>query len=710
MGGRFTLPGEAGFEALTLALAKAWGADVIRDSDGTKLSSTLLDAGYTVYSTLCLIRSVNGWAKENQDKLQQNLLMSEPVLAQGDTVLIGLLDGYSKDQFRVNDGDGMEFWQVFDRTAGREVPREDWSYREERVTVRNAVPYHHFTVNFFAFRLWEAISMYNHMTNGWGDRERLMPVEPWHPEARAEILAWLRAWCQDHPQTDVVRFTSMFYNFAWIWSDDPAARDVYSDWGSYDFTVNPLSLRAFRAETGIGMTSEDFIRGGLRNPTHTAPTEKMRRWMAFAHAFVAAFGQECVEVAHSFGKKAYVFYDDSWIGVEPYGPRFSDFGFDGIIKCVFGGYETRLCAAVPHVKTREIRLHPYLFPTGLKGEPTFAPGGTPERDLWRYWLQVRRALLRAPVERIGLGGYLHLVEPFPAFVSAVGEIADAFRALVAVHAKGAPKALPKKLAVLTAWGSLRTWSTSGHLHEHPEIDLTHALEAVAGLPVEVVFLSFDDVREKGIPEDVGVILSAGWPGSAWSGGSDWQDAGITALLTQWVHGGGGLIGIREPSGTQVGFALSHLFGVNRDYGGRKCLRMYPVEANPDAFICVDGVEGLMPLEGVFIETKATRVLAEEDGMPLIATNEAGKGRAVYLSGYRYTARSARMLLRAFAYAGHMEADLGALMTNNPMVDMAVYPGALVLVNNTAEPQGALLPGRKEAIWLEPCAQRVLDWD
>lgn len=31
----FTLPGEAGYEKLTLELAKKWGADVIRDSDGT---------------------------------------------------------------------------------------------------------------------------------------------------------------------------------------------------------------------------------------------------------------------------------------------------------------------------------------------------------------------------------------------------------------------------------------------------------------------------------------------------------------------------------------------------------------------------------------------------------------------------------------------------------------------------------------------------
>ena len=40
--GGFTLPGESGYEKLTLEMAEKWGADVIRDSDGTELSPEII--------------------------------------------------------------------------------------------------------------------------------------------------------------------------------------------------------------------------------------------------------------------------------------------------------------------------------------------------------------------------------------------------------------------------------------------------------------------------------------------------------------------------------------------------------------------------------------------------------------------------------------------------------------------------------------------
>ena len=92
--GNFTLPGEAGYEDLTLELAEKWGADAIRDSDGTILSDKIISTGFDIYSTICLVRIDNKWAKANMDKLQQNYLMSYPVIAEGDSVKIDLLNGF----------------------------------------------------------------------------------------------------------------------------------------------------------------------------------------------------------------------------------------------------------------------------------------------------------------------------------------------------------------------------------------------------------------------------------------------------------------------------------------------------------------------------------------------------------------------------------------------------------------------------------------
>ena len=153
--GSFTLPGEAGFESLTLKMAEKWGADVIRDSDGTKLSEDITKAGYGIYSTICVIRADNAWAKKNMDKLQQNFLMSERVMAESDTVVISPLKGYFTQQVKLNKSEeALEYWQVFDRTTGEEI--KSWSFDSEAETVTNtgAEPWHSYTLNFIAERLW----------------------------------------------------------------------------------------------------------------------------------------------------------------------------------------------------------------------------------------------------------------------------------------------------------------------------------------------------------------------------------------------------------------------------------------------------------------------------------------------------------------------------------------------------------------------------
>lgn len=109
--GGFTLPGEAGYEKLTLELAKKWGADVIRDSDGTELSPEITEAGYGIYSTICIIRGHNPWAMENLDKLQQTFLVTEPKTAVEHCLELELLKEFFQEQFKINDSaEALGYW------------------------------------------------------------------------------------------------------------------------------------------------------------------------------------------------------------------------------------------------------------------------------------------------------------------------------------------------------------------------------------------------------------------------------------------------------------------------------------------------------------------------------------------------------------------------------------------------------------------------
>lgn len=687
--GGFTLPGESGYEKLTLKMAEKWGADVIRDSDGTVLSDEILNAGYGIYSTICIIRDHNEWAKKNMDKLQQTFLMTQPIVADCDTLTVELMKDFFAEQFSINETeDSLKYWQVYDRTTDTLVGRKHWSYADGKVTIKEITPWHKYTVSFMAYRIWEEISMYNHTTNNW-TKEHLMQIDPRHEATREYMLGWMRNWCETHPDTTVVRFTSMFYNFVWIWGSSERNRNLFSDWGSYDFTVSPLALDEFAEKYGYSLTAEDFINQGKLHVTHMVGTRQKADWMAFVNDFVIWFGKQLVDIVHEYGKKAYVFYDDSWVGIEPYNGRFKEFGFDGLIKCVFSGYEARLCSGVD-VPTHELRLHPYLFPVGLGGAPTFMEGGNPTLDAKKYWNSVRRALLRQPVDRIGLGGYLHLVEPFPDFCDYIEKVSDEFRTVKSFHAQGAPLSIKTKVAVLHSWGKLRSWTLSGHFHETYMNDLIHINESLSGLPVDVSFISFEDVKA-GVLKDYDVVINAGYAGSAWSGGDNWKDEDVVSKLTEWVYNGGTFIGVDEPSavaGYDTYFRMAHVLGIDEDTGARICHGKWQYEVQP--------VDGLMPegssirgRSGLYLTDGNARVVAEADGAPAMTVNDFGKGKGIYMSHYNISLENTRMLFNIILLAGGEALD-GEYITDNPYTECAYYPASnmLVIINNSGETQTA----------------------
>lgn len=683
--GGFTLPGESGYEELTLQMAEKWGADVIRDSDGTELSPEIINAGYGIYSTICIIRDHNEWAKQNTDKLQQTFLMTNPIVATENALTVDLMSDFFAEQFKINDSEeSKEYWQVFDRTTNEEI--KDWSYADGKVTINGVTPWHKYTVNFMAYRIWEEISMYNHTTNNW-DKEHLMQIDPRHPQTQQYMKDWLTDWCETHPATTVVRFTSMFYNFVWIWGSNERNRQLYSDWGSYDFTVSPLALKEFEKKYGYRITSEDFINKGNLHATHqTAPQSKLD-WMAFINDFVVDFGKELVDIVHKYGKKAYVFYDDSWVGVEPWFPTFKNFGFDGLIKCVFNGFECRLCAGVDAVETHEIRLHPYLFPVGLGGAPTFMEGGNPTLEAKGYWKNVRRALLREKIDRIGLGGYLSLTIPFPDFQDYIEKISDEFRMIKEFHNEGKPYVLRPRIAVLHFWGKARSWTCSGHYHEHPEVDLININESLAGMPFDVEFICFDDLKENGL-DKFDVVINAGTAGSAWSGGDAWNDSEVVEKLTKWVHDGGVFIGVNEPSavnGNDTFFKMAHILGVDEDRGEKICHGRYTFEET--GCKCVTDKDSFKVNKGIYLTDADTNVIMAKDGIPCVTMHPFGKGKGVYMSSFKTNEENTRTLMSIILCLTGEGMDQ-KYITDNLLCECAYYPEGkrLVVINNSDSEQ------------------------
>ncbi len=683
--GGFTLPGEAGYEDLTLKMAEKWGADVIRDSDGTKLSPRIASSGYRIYSTICIIRQHNAFAEKHPGAQQQTFLCSDSVPSVGETLEIRPLDGFFDEQFSLNDTPGaMKYWQVWDRTSGRLLDPSEWEYADGTVLVRGCVPFHRYSVSFLAWRIWEEINMYNHTTNHWTS-EHLRQLDPRDPEAWEYLKNWLRDWCESNPETNVVRLTSLFYNFVWIFGSDLKRRTRFVDWASYDFTVSPAALEAFEKEYGYALTAEDFINRGRLQATHRPPTPHKRDYMDFIQRFVAEKARELVDIIHAYGKEAYVFYDDSWVGMEPYGKYFSSVGFDGLIKCVFSGFECRLCAGA-QVPVHELRFHPYLFPVGLGGAPTFMEGGHPEKDAVDYWLHVRRALARQCVDRIGLGGYLHLTVGQDAFNDAIEDMAVTFRRFKALQAKGAPSELPVTVAVLHAWGGLRSWTLSGHFHETDHNPLIHINEALSGLPVKVKFISFDDVLN-GALKDADVLISAGFEGDAWSGGDAWRSPEVVTEVTRFVYEGGSLIGVCEPTAVPGGdtrFALAHVLGVDADRGEYACRMPWAFDTDRDApFMIADEALGTTP--GIRVTGPDTRVLRADGTTPTLTEHSFGKGKAVYMGGFTYSPRAARMLLEMLICLTKVDGAAAGL-TDDPLTECAVYPaaGSIVVMNNAPE--------------------------
>ena len=687
--GLVTIPTDVDVVSGTLELMERWGADALRDCDGTDFPQELRDVDAKIYSTYYTTRKDNDWARQNPDEIQQMYLMTPFYTASGTSLSIHLMKGLYPDMLTPNTRDDIKrWWEVVDRTTGKVVSPTHWSYCEETgdVTIET-VPFHEYTVSFLAYIMWDPVHMYNAVTNSWKGVEHQITFDVRQPKTHAFTMKRLRKFIEEHPYVNVLRFTTFFHQFTLVF--DELAREKYVDWYGYSASVSPYILQQFDEEAGYPFRPEYIIDQGYYNNQYRIPSKEYQDFQAFQRREVAKIVREMVDITHEYGKEAMMFLGDHWIGTEPFMEEFQTLGLDAVVGSVGNGSTLRLISDIPGVKYTEGRLLPYFFPD------VFCEGGDPVKEAKYNWVTARRAILRKPIDRIGYGGYLKLAMQFPDFLDYVEQVCNEFRELYQ-NVKGTVPYCFKKVAVLNCWGKMRAWGchmVHHALYQKQNYSYAGVIEALSGAPFDVVFLSFQDLLDNpDILKDIDVIINVGDADTAHTGGEWWIHPQIQEMIRRFVYEGGGIIGVGEPSGHQYQghfFQLANVFGVEEEHGFTLGYDKYNWEEHShfileDVTGDVDFGEGKKNIYAL----EHAEILVQRDKEVQMAVNTFGKGRAVYISGLPYSFENSRILHRAILWSSSDEEALLRWFSTNYNVDVHAYPenGKYCVVNNTDDVQ------------------------
>ena len=242
------------------------------------------------------------------------------------------------------------------------------------------------------------------------------------------------------------------------------------------------------------------------------------------------------------------------------------------------------------------------------------------------------------------------------------------------------------------------------------------LESLSGLPVDVEFLSFDEVKN-GVAEDIDVIINVGSAYTAFSGGEAWLDEKLTVSIRKFVYNGGGFIGIGEPTACQHGgryFQLADVLGVDKEVEFSLSEDKYNIEKIDHEL--VRGIEKFdygedtkniyaLPNTQVLDIKLSDRFKRKVNvGEVKMAINNYGKGRSFYITGLPYSFVNCRLLYKALCYTANKE--LNVCYSTNAATDCNYYPNSnkYAIVNNSNQEQTTTfynLEGKSEELTLRP---------
>lgn len=697
--GFVTIPTDSTYVEGTKKFIEMWGADAIRDCDGVSLPKDLKQFGTDVYKAYFIVREDHEYAKKHPEYLQSCALSSKRVTATTNELTINLMDDFFEGEFKVFGENYKKYWQVFDRTSGEE--HKDFEYLgNNSVLIKNCVPFHQYSVNFLARIIWDPVQIYNYHVNNW-TCEKDLDLDPIYPEALEHMLFRLEEWLKNNPDVTVIRFTTFFYNF-FIACKTGTEQRLWG-WHNYAMTVSPRMIDEFKKEEKIDLKLEDIVNQGYYLGKNAIPTDNARKYIDYVQRKCCGWAKLFVDICHKYGRKAMMFDGDHRIGVEPYNPYFKTIGLDAVVGAPSNGIYIQQIANIPGIKYTEGRFSPYFFPNECPGDEK----GT--QMITTFWNSEKRGMLRKPLDRIGFGGYLKQISTYENFVNKVKSVCDEFRTIKENAGKEGCKTF-LKVGIMSYWGKMDSWMFFGRFvddYTANSLPLYSLLAALAGQPVDVEFISFDDVISMDLSK-FDVLINSGVAGTSRQGDFYWKNPVLLAKIRQFVFNGGGFVGFKDPSGYQFQgkyFQLEDVLGVQKEndltiHEKRKC----PTVINQHYLFNDINIKNLRFLSvNSQVYTIGADVLnisydpafgggapdgAANIGNVNLAVNSYGKGRSVYISGLYESNDAYKLIYRSMLWAANKENLDKKCYSTNVDVDVFYYENKNIyaLLNNTSNVQ------------------------
>ena len=258
---------------------------------------------------------------------------------------------------------------------------------------------------------------------------------------------------------------------------------------------------------------------------------------------------------------------------------------------------------------------------------------------------------------------------------------------------------------MSYWGRQNTWMFNGNFTDDvkPEtIGYGTFFNAICGQPVDVDFISFDDIIAGKIDiSKYDVLVNTGLEGSSFQGDYYWKNEVLLTKIRKYVAGGGGFLGIGNPSGYKYQgkyFQLSDVLGVEKEIGLTYYKNKYfnnvdcnhwivsDVDMNRVKFVSLNQTiysTGAKILDCSINENDPTQNTVQGGNINL-SIHEYGKGRAVYLSGMRDSFEAFRLIYKTLLWVSHKEKYYLRAISSNPYVDCYFYEESnkYALLNNT----------------------------